>query len=1256
MKKLIDLGSLAVIAIALILIGYTLLPSRSARATGSRDQFSDFPVGQQRLINLSAKREALEDLTPREQLDQMRDWLLFTAASSAGLSAEEISQALFDLPPIRHGYMLPVANFEYGDTRSCYIGNGQVIALLPADSSDERKDRLARIADEQRKNLGEKPAKLVVFDYDLKPADDASRQTATLTRRESINASELFTSAAGYYEIKIGSLGDLNKFMGQVDDLTYVSLKEGLTVGGRKVQGHNYRGIRIEEIAAIFQSETKIRGSRSDIEQKIDAFKTRWANATYSTDAEKAQLVREHAEEEAALKEELAQARRKGGFVDGSGFSLDPTYDYSKLAEKFDAKIGPGIRGILSGSGQSDFLDSSEDTVGIPGLGAINAGNNSVEAKIKRARAGLAQKNSDPLFELLGDVASKGERGAAVAQLIEEVINESYGFQAARYDGDLQGTEAGMILFYTDLLAKLWAMNYQNNAPQGEIDEFRPMTALPVSSVYAREMEELSNTRLWFGPQDKGFQVTDSGKSMLFARTATRVYAASSNSLKPGIEAQPNAKSAAFLGWWDNHYDEIARFEPEYERLNGVMKWSLLVTWLNQQQQTSTLNFLQNVPVDHSYWFPDWIKQRPLRYTAWDKIGFYDRGFNNTNTEALPRLRSEKYRTFGREGWLIGGVSLASEETLAGRVALSADSKVAQAARRSNLNYATGESTGSALKTLEGATYRFSNTSAKEAVTTASAKPAAKLRGRYGEVANEPVERIVVQGDDGLNIGARVGEAPSGDLSIGNSANGFQVGWASRDGDASLALGRRLSGSTAPDNVLALDPNVEAAITLPANGGYFVKLEGSQRWLKVTPESASTSLESGYAARVGSFDARAQNYNLAWVKPEDVAQRMQRGTLRLRKVQNSNDRYSMELGTPDAVGESIQIKHQGTALIGTRDRTTGDISFAYDDLPQSLRDDPGLLRRLLPEPSAAGGSRFVVGAVNKSGVIEQLQTGNYRAAVRELVKAPDEFKTQLDTYMDTSLAECRTMLLNKDYGMARQQLDDLIQIYGPREELRLYKVVADLNVPPSTRNALADLVTQHNRPSMIDELTARLNDTLPLKPKGEALKLSRQGDDIVAGYYLDSSSGQPLARGDLNRVKALIYVEDTPGLNNLDWHTSPGRTLDAAISGQFKSRVIKLPRGDVARLKPAVIFDQAEGIKFNAVSTSGIGGGFRRPRYFSDGANSGGNGSGSGSGSFLPRIHTPFTLPCTDEDNQEARNDDDCDDEDKDTVIVIVRK
>lgn len=1250
MKKLLDLGSLALILIALGVIGYLYLPHAPAHAADANGKFKDFPVGQARMINLAARREALEDLTPREQLDQMRDWLLFTAAASAGLSPESLNQALFDVPPIRHGYLQPVANFEYGETRACYLGNGQVLALVPAAATDERNDRLARIADEQRKNLGEKPTKLLVFEYELKPADNPARQTAQLTRREPVDVKDLFASSAGYFETKVNSLEDLKRFMGQVDDLTYVTMKDGLTVGGRKVKGHDYRGIRIEEIATLYQSEAKIRGGKSAIKQKIDEFNARWQSRTYTTDAERNALELEHAREEAALKEELRQRRDTPGFVNGSGFSLDPTFDYPALAAKFDSVIAPGISRVLAGDPQ----------------------------KIQRAREGLAHKNADPLFELLGELAATGQSGEILAHALEESINDSHGFQAARYDGEMQGTEAGMVLFYTDLLAKLWAMNYETSAPAGNVPGFRSMTRLPVSSIYQQELRELSNTRLWFGPRDKGFQVADKGQSVFFARVATRVYAASSNSLKPGVEGQPNAHSAAFLGWWDDHYEEIARFEPEYERLNQIMKWSLVVTWLNQKEQAGTLNFLQGIPVERGNWFPEWVKQHPqLRYTAWDKIKFNQRGYDATTTETLPRLRSESYRLFGLEHWLIGGVSLGSEETFAGRAALSSDSAVAQTARRSNLNYAPGESTASALKNLDGTTFRFRNTSPNEAIITANARDGAKLRGSYGEVANETVERTVAGKNGQLSVGARLGDSPVGELTVGNAENGFNVGWASRDMDAGPALARRLSTSPEPGKALALDHDVQAAIKLP-DGGYLVKLKGSNRWMNLAPEgSPSTNLPAGFEARVGDFNANAKNYNLKWVKPEEVPGRLgEGGALRFKKVTDGH--YQMEKGAADAAGTPIRIEAEGLTIDGRFNPENDEVSFNYDELPHKARDDPSLLQRLVEEAKPSAGKAQYNPTAAKSGPIEQLRSGDYRAAARELVQAPDAFKAGLEADYSAGLDQCNQLARARDYGALGRHLDGLIDIFGSRPELALRKMINELPVSRPTLDFLSQLAEQ-NRPTVLEEINARLKGDLGLG-NGEGVSLVREGDDLAVRYDLPNlDGGAPLAREEAGQIsKATIYVQDTPGLNNLDWQASPQRALDAAIAADFK--VVKLPRKAVAvaRYKPTTIYDQADGATFIAINPSGIGTGVRRPRYFvgngnlargpggvlvssspRGGSNSsnpvGSFSSSSSGGGFLPLSYNRIFGGCGNVDDRN-RNDDPCDDEDRDTVIVLVRK
>lgn len=197
---------------------------------------------------------------------------------------------------------------------------------------------------------------------------------------------------------------------------------------------------------------------------------------------------------------------------------------------------------------------------------------------MQKIEEGLRTNDEGPLFELMDKL---NEAGRPEAHELE-ALTDRHKFQAARYDGSLQGTEVGMTLFYTDLLAKLKALDYWN---QAVISGFRALTQVHLSPVYDAELEVLRDTRLWFGPLDQGFQ--DTGDTLLFARNSTRIYAASSNPFKPGKEVEPNAESAAFLGWWNDHYEEVAAYEPEYQRLNEIMKWSLLVTWLNKNNSES---------------------------------------------------------------------------------------------------------------------------------------------------------------------------------------------------------------------------------------------------------------------------------------------------------------------------------------------------------------------------------------------------------------------------------------------------------------------------------------------------------------------------------------------------------------------------------------------------------------------------------------------------------------------------------------------
>ncbi len=221
----------------------------------AKEAFAGFPVAQPREIDLDVDETVLETLTPRERRDQLRDWMLWLVVSDSGLTADQVNQCLHDVPSLRHGYMRSVASFEYGETRSCAIGDGRVVALLPKGTEITREGLLAEVVDGQRKNLGVVPETLLVFEYELETDGLAAR----LTRLPDQKGPDWLSDRHGYEAARIGGLDDLKKFMSRIDDLTFARVDgDRLIVGGRKIKDRPFRGISVEEVAAVWQSENAL--------------------------------------------------------------------------------------------------------------------------------------------------------------------------------------------------------------------------------------------------------------------------------------------------------------------------------------------------------------------------------------------------------------------------------------------------------------------------------------------------------------------------------------------------------------------------------------------------------------------------------------------------------------------------------------------------------------------------------------------------------------------------------------------------------------------------------------------------------------------------------------------------------------------------------------------------------------------------------------------------------------------------------------
>jgi hypothetical protein len=1033
MRRIIDVLSILGIITAPVAIGLVYSQSYVPQAAAVTQQAAvsdNFPLNQSRLITFEAD-EGFQRLSDRQKLDQLRDWLLLTVMSRQGLSAKDINQTVYDLPPIRYGYMSPVANFEYGQTRSLYIGKGQVVALLPkGTSSEERRDDLSHIADRHRKDLGKLPTSLLVFEYEISP----DKQFAFVTKQEVFEAKKLFSSAYGYYEAKINSLVDFQQFMNQVDDVTFSQVKDSsLVLGGRKLSSHQYQGIRVEDVAAIWQSEKKIQEQRTQFEAR---WQEKFNNASPL--------------EQAEIEQQARQELQKLKLVNGSGFSLDPAYDYSAL-QRLLTEFKPIFK-KLTLSNQPPI--TRED--------------------IQQAERGLSRKDEVPYLVLVDKLSKSSDPGIIFLSELASEAGTASRFQAARYDGDLQGTEVGMVLFYTDLLAKLWALNYVGTTPSRNIADLYPLTKIQISSIYQEEMRALPSTRLWFGTQDRGFQSANEGNSLLFARNATRIYAASSNPLNPGVETTAAANTDAFLSWWNDHYEEVARYEPQYERLNQIMKWSLLISWLNQSERGDQLGFLQGVAVKRGNWFSDWIKAQGdhLKFRHWERVGFLKRGYKGTKTEAMPLLESEDYQQFGETRYFRGGVSLADKALFEKRIPLPTKSEISELGKRSNLNYGfvKPQEGKLAFKTLDETEYSFKNLNRNLSEVTAEAKAGTKFRSPDAELANQGVSRRVSQTFSGLEIDTSIGRTELGTLSINKTRNGFTVGFQSLDIDTAHSLGLQLSRDKRPLDIALRDiETVESVLksTTPPPD-YFVKLSDSTHWLKLTEAgggggSGPPKPPKDWQFLVGDLGDDSRNFRISWI--DDKA--------KVKQLQES-----------------------------------GNVKSVY--------------------------SRISEGENPKFG--DDLRNRKYRQSAEDLVNDSVMFFAQKEKHLKIELKRVDGLLKAGKDTKAAKHLDILIQFYGPEPNLMLRKAIVEL--PQGKLN--------------VKRIVAK-----------------EQGDDLLKSKdnFLDQINGR-LGKDDFNvrRIetdKAFIYIQDHPGLNNLDWNVP----IEQSVSSGSGARVYQVLPGNIGGVK-----------------------------------------------------------------------------------------
>lgn len=596
-------------------------------ASGSSGPLPEEGVPPLAVLDVSSLSKLLDSLPPDEREEQLRDWARY------GLKKILVSGSREEVP-VRHPALTAEHPGEAGKSRLLKLSKRQWCLVVPPSLLDDLP-ALAGAIDSEYARTGTLPSTVDLYSYRF----DREAATLEIAPSRSIPIADFFSARYGYRRSRAGSLAELARFLAETDDLVSFSWKNGsMILGGRKYRQAR-RPLTLDDLAALYQAYNPPPLTPSLFEARVQA---RFDDLVRSDARLRGGLAREPARKGKVL----ARIRREvRGEAKSSqvGFSLDPQVDYLSLASD--------IR--KAEAGELAFQHGGNEAV----AGYLAARRGELENVVRH----LAHRHDlRPLLELRRRYeASRDPAAKRLADLLR-MLQSRRSYQSARYDGNLQGTGAGMTLFYTDLLAKLWALDYRNSAPRGAITGFRKMQEIAVPKLNWSDFIRLSQTRLWFGLRGDGFDIYGDD-TILFRPSVTRVYSASSDPLVPGKESKANYQSAEFLGWWDRHYEAVAAYEPYYHKLDQIQKWSCALMVL-KENKSRQLAFLSAYPVRRDLDFTSWSRQEPV--FARLGITFLDASALGQRTESLPLLSSAPYPMLGQSFTLSGGVSLAGREAI----------------------------------------------------------------------------------------------------------------------------------------------------------------------------------------------------------------------------------------------------------------------------------------------------------------------------------------------------------------------------------------------------------------------------------------------------------------------------------------------------------------------------------------------------------------------------------------------------------------
>jgi hypothetical protein len=640
----------------------------------------------------------VRDLDERERREQIRDWAVLGTVARLGADPRQAAAATYELPPARLPYLDELYSFEYGRGRRAYLGDR---VLLFRDASDpDPIATIGRLADRVRMENGELPPAVEVYVV----RDNRDDGVIAVERAPDVSRDELFSPAYGYVEGSASTPEALAEWLSQADDLTSVKIAgDRIALGGRWFAHTRTPNLTVEDVAALYQAHEQLNGPRIAAQAKLRKLPPRAQAAL----AHIIELGKAHRDSQQAAAPDLEQLiggisiEQLPGFLDAAsdaasparapGFSLDPTWlplsgdprhpQLLAALRAFASDPCGEMRAIAEKSRslvEQESDESRRTELGVMSVDAQHAGFVSdaicdeikrtlspkllqVAAEIERAAPADWDKALTAYYTLREDWLSRSgddlrAKAAGIAGELLEFREAESKVQCARYEGTA-GTQVGMTLFYTDLIAKLWeSTDFGMSAPVLEVPGFLSAPQLDLPAAFRLQVERNPGTRLWFGPRANHVSRVNEmgGVRFAFEHRYSRIYAASNNETRPGVEVQPREDSRRTIGWWNRHFDDVADYEPQFHRQNQIMKWSLIAAALVESPVAA---YLRSTDVDSHATFATWqqAKARELRFgEALPAVRVAIPG-----RECIPILASYPFHTLGTEKYVAGGVTAA---------------------------------------------------------------------------------------------------------------------------------------------------------------------------------------------------------------------------------------------------------------------------------------------------------------------------------------------------------------------------------------------------------------------------------------------------------------------------------------------------------------------------------------------------------------------------------------------------------------------